>query len=115
MKLDYEQYKLVREALHERKVFLHTAPYLSVMQPIMLPVYKWVHHPSFPREVGSFPPLARTERSGLSGASERYHKRRLLSTPTLFVIPSCFVYHLRVEMSYAFWSNFLDAAPPLLA
>jgi glycerol-3-phosphate dehydrogenase len=40
MKLDYEQYKLVREALHERKVFLHTAPYLSVMQPIMLPVYK---------------------------------------------------------------------------
>ena len=48
MNLDHEQYKLVREALHERKVFLHTAPYLSVMQPIMLPVYKWVHHPPFP-------------------------------------------------------------------
>ena len=47
MDLDYEQYKLVREALHERKVFLHTAPYLSVMQPIMLPVYKWVYHLSF--------------------------------------------------------------------
>jgi glycerol-3-phosphate dehydrogenase len=40
--LDYEQYKLVREALHERKTFLHTAPYLSIMQPIMLPVYKSV-------------------------------------------------------------------------
>jgi len=40
--LDYEQYKLVREALHERKIFLHTAPYLSIMQPIMLPVYKSV-------------------------------------------------------------------------
>ena len=48
MELDYEQYKLVREALLERKVFLHTAPYLSVMQPIMLPVYKWVYSPSFP-------------------------------------------------------------------
>jgi len=38
--LDYEQYKLVREALHERKIFLQTAPYLSHMLPIMLPIYK---------------------------------------------------------------------------
>jgi len=38
--LDYEQYKLVREALHERKTFLHTAPYLSHPLPIMLPIYK---------------------------------------------------------------------------
>ncbi|CCO29191.1 glycerol-3-phosphate dehydrogenase [Rhizoctonia solani AG-1 IB] len=38
--LDYEQYKLVREALHERRVFLHTAPYLSHALPIMLPLYK---------------------------------------------------------------------------
>lgn len=38
--LDYEQYKLVREALHERKIFLQTAPYLSAMLPIMLPIYK---------------------------------------------------------------------------
>lgn len=37
--LDYEQYKLVREALHERKTFLHTAPYLSHSLPIMLPIY----------------------------------------------------------------------------
>lgn len=38
--LDYEQYKLVKEALHERKIFLQTAPYLSNMLPIMLPLYK---------------------------------------------------------------------------
>lgn len=38
--LDYEQYKLVREALHERRTFLTTAPYLSHMLPIMLPIYK---------------------------------------------------------------------------
>lgn len=41
MELDYEQYKLVKEALHERRIFLQTAPYLSAMLPIMLPVYKW--------------------------------------------------------------------------
>jgi len=38
--LDYEQYKMVREALHERKTFLHIAPYLSEHLPIMLPVYR---------------------------------------------------------------------------
>ncbi|KAG6851411.1 hypothetical protein C0991_009333, partial [Blastosporella zonata] len=27
--LDYDQYKLVNEALHERRIFLQTAPYLS--------------------------------------------------------------------------------------
>ncbi len=40
MELDYEQYKLVKEALHERRIFLQTAPYLSSMLPIMLPIYK---------------------------------------------------------------------------
>ena len=40
MELDYEQYKLVKEALHERRIFLQTAPYLSAMLPIMLPIYK---------------------------------------------------------------------------
>ena len=43
MELDYEQYKLVKEALHERRIFLQTAPYLSAMLPIMLPIYKYVH------------------------------------------------------------------------
>ena len=41
MQLDYEQYKMVREALHERKTFLHIAPYLSHPLPIMIPVYSW--------------------------------------------------------------------------
>ncbi|WFD01155.1 glycerol-3-phosphate dehydrogenase [Malassezia yamatoensis] len=41
MQLDYEQYKMVREALHERKTFLYTAPYLSHPLPIMIPVYSW--------------------------------------------------------------------------
>lgn len=40
MELDYEQYKLVTEALHERKIFLDIAPHLSGQLPIMLPVYK---------------------------------------------------------------------------
>jgi glycerol-3-phosphate dehydrogenase len=43
LEFDYEQYKLVREALHERRIFLQTAPYLSGMLPIMLPIYKCVH------------------------------------------------------------------------
>ena len=38
--LDYGQYKMVKEALHERKTFLHIAPYLSEHLPIMLPVYR---------------------------------------------------------------------------
>ncbi|MBW0479876.1 hypothetical protein O181_019591 [Austropuccinia psidii MF-1] len=45
--LDYEQYKLVKEALHERKTFLHIAPHLSIHLPIMLPVYKWWQLPYF--------------------------------------------------------------------
>ncbi|KAF8581027.1 DAO-domain-containing protein [Ramaria rubella] len=47
MELDYEQYKLVREALHERRIFLQTAPYLSSMLPIMLPVYKYWQVPYY--------------------------------------------------------------------
>ncbi|KZT09159.1 DAO-domain-containing protein [Laetiporus sulphureus 93-53] len=47
MELDYEQYKLVREALHERRIFLQTAPYLSTMLPIMLPIYKYWQVPYY--------------------------------------------------------------------
>ncbi|KAF4120977.1 glycerol-3-phosphate dehydrogenase [Geosmithia morbida] len=36
--LDYNQYQLVREALRERKYFLHTAPHLSSWLPIMVPL-----------------------------------------------------------------------------
>ncbi|KAF5335846.1 hypothetical protein D9758_016694 [Tetrapyrgos nigripes] len=45
--LDYEQWKLVKEALHERRVFLETAPYLSSMLPIMLPIYNWYQIPYY--------------------------------------------------------------------
>ena len=45
--LDYNQYKLVKEALRERKYFLDTAPHLSAWLPIMLPVQKWWQAPYF--------------------------------------------------------------------
>ncbi|KAJ2616512.1 mitochondrial glycerol-3-phosphate dehydrogenase [Coemansia sp. RSA 1365] len=47
MGLDYEQWKMVREALHERKTFLKIAPYLSNELPILLPVYTWWQLPYF--------------------------------------------------------------------
>ncbi|OLL22121.1 Glycerol-3-phosphate dehydrogenase, mitochondrial [Neolecta irregularis DAH-3] len=40
LELDYEQYKLVKEALRERATFLHIAPHLSHALPIMIPIYK---------------------------------------------------------------------------
>ncbi|KAK2747584.1 mitochondrial glycerol-3-phosphate dehydrogenase [Onygenales sp. PD_40] len=45
--LDYNQYALVKEALRERKYFLHTAPHLSMWLPIMVPVQKWWQLPYF--------------------------------------------------------------------
>lgn len=40
--LDWEQYKMVREALRERSNLLEIAPHLSAPLPIMLPIYKWL-------------------------------------------------------------------------
>ncbi|KAB8229259.1 mitochondrial glycerol-3-phosphate dehydrogenase [Aspergillus alliaceus] len=45
--LDINQYKLVKEALRERKYFLNTAPHLSSWLPIMVPVQKWWQAPYF--------------------------------------------------------------------
>ncbi|KAL6714820.1 mitochondrial glycerol-3-phosphate dehydrogenase [Lecanora helva] len=45
--LDYNQYKLVKEALRERKYFLDTAPHLSMWLPIMIPIQKWWQAPYF--------------------------------------------------------------------
>lgn len=45
--LDYNQYKLVKEALRERKYFLNTAPHLSSWLPIMLPLDKWWKAPYY--------------------------------------------------------------------
>ncbi|XP_036400833.1 glycerol-3-phosphate dehydrogenase, mitochondrial [Megalops cyprinoides] len=47
MKLDYEQYMMVKEALHERSNLLAIAPHLSAPLPIMLPVYKWWQLPYY--------------------------------------------------------------------
>ncbi|KAL4083409.1 hypothetical protein QTP88_028728 [Uroleucon formosanum] len=41
LNLDLEQYKMVKEALHERATMLRTAPHLTHAIPIMLPVYEW--------------------------------------------------------------------------
>lgn len=40
MQFDVEQYKMVKEALHERSWMLESAPHLAHPLPIMLPVYK---------------------------------------------------------------------------
>lgn len=47
MGFDYEQYCMVKEALHERGNLLDIAPHLSFPLPIMLPVYKWWQLPYF--------------------------------------------------------------------
>uniref|UniRef100_A0A8C9TH60 Glycerol-3-phosphate dehydrogenase, mitochondrial n=1 Tax=Scleropages formosus TaxID=113540 RepID=A0A8C9TH60_SCLFO len=47
MKLDYEQYMMVKEALHERANLLEIAPHLSAPLPIMLPVYSWWQLPYY--------------------------------------------------------------------
>eukprot|EP01029_Cantina_marsupialis_P030366 TRINITY_DN8197_c0_g2_i1.p1 TRINITY_DN8197_c0_g2~~TRINITY_DN8197_c0_g2_i1.p1 ORF type:complete len:584 (+),score=199.59 TRINITY_DN8197_c0_g2_i1:22-1773(+) len=39
--LDYHQYKLVKEALHERHRLLANAPHITDWLPIMLPLRKW--------------------------------------------------------------------------
>jgi glycerol-3-phosphate dehydrogenase len=45
--LDYSQYKLVKEALRERRYFLDTAPHLSSWLPIMIPLDSWWKAPYF--------------------------------------------------------------------
>ncbi|KAG5518199.1 hypothetical protein PMAC_003385 [Pneumocystis sp. 'macacae'] len=47
MKLDYDQYSLVHEALCERMTFLRIAPHLAFASPIMIPIYKWWKIPYF--------------------------------------------------------------------
>lgn len=42
MQFDVEQYRMVKEALHERANMLSVAPHLTHPLPIMLPVYQFV-------------------------------------------------------------------------
>lgn len=45
--LDYDQYRMVKEALHERTNMLESAPHLTHPLPIMLPVYTWWQIPYY--------------------------------------------------------------------
>lgn len=45
MELDWEQYKLVKEALYERGTFLKVAPHLAYELPIMVPIKEWYKVP----------------------------------------------------------------------
>lgn len=45
--IDSHRYKLVKEALKERRYFLDTAPHLSQWLPIMIPLDKWYKIPYF--------------------------------------------------------------------
>ncbi|XP_034828534.1 glycerol-3-phosphate dehydrogenase, mitochondrial isoform X1 [Maniola hyperantus] len=45
--VDYDQYKMVKEALHERANMLEVAPHLTRPLPILLPVYKWWQVPYY--------------------------------------------------------------------
>jgi len=47
LNLDIEQYKMVKEALHERTNMLTAAPHLTHPLPIMLPVYQWWQVPYY--------------------------------------------------------------------
>ncbi|KAH9642780.1 hypothetical protein HF086_010433 [Spodoptera exigua] len=47
LQLDYDQYKMVKEALHERANMLEVAPHLTRPLPILLPVYKWWQVPYY--------------------------------------------------------------------
>ncbi|XP_044268033.1 glycerol-3-phosphate dehydrogenase, mitochondrial-like isoform X2 [Tribolium madens] len=47
MQLDIEQYRMVKEALHERASMLQSAPHLAHPLPIMLPVYTWWQVPYY--------------------------------------------------------------------
>uniref|UniRef100_A0A1Y1KHC7 Glycerol-3-phosphate dehydrogenase n=2 Tax=Photinus pyralis TaxID=7054 RepID=A0A1Y1KHC7_PHOPY len=47
MQFDIEQYRMVKEALHERANMLNSAPHLAHPLPIMLPVYQWWQVPYY--------------------------------------------------------------------
>jgi glycerol-3-phosphate dehydrogenase len=47
MKLDFEQYRMVKEALFERANLIQVAPHISSALPIMLPIYKYWQVPYY--------------------------------------------------------------------
>jgi glycerol-3-phosphate dehydrogenase len=67
LELDYGQYKLVREALHERGTFMKIAPYLAYEIPIMLPLKQWWKMPYYYVGAKAYDVLA-----GSKGLSQSY-------------------------------------------
>lgn len=47
LRLDWGQFQMVREALHERATFLRIAPHLTSQLPIMVPIYRWFMVPYY--------------------------------------------------------------------
>jgi glycerol-3-phosphate dehydrogenase len=45
--LDYGQYKLVKEALYERHIYLKLAPHLTTNLPIMIPLWAYWQVPYY--------------------------------------------------------------------
>ncbi|KIX02254.1 uncharacterized protein Z518_08193 [Rhinocladiella mackenziei CBS 650.93] len=56
--LDYTQYNLVQEALHERATFLHIAPHLTTWLPVMLPIDRWWKLPYYGAGIKMYDVLA---------------------------------------------------------
>ncbi|WFD32763.1 glycerol-3-phosphate dehydrogenase [Malassezia sp. CBS 17886] len=81
MQLDYEQYKMVREALSERRTFLHIAPYLAESLPIMIPVYSWWKIPYYFAGTKLYDIIAGSENMGTSYVLGR--KKALEAFPML--------------------------------
>lgn len=81
LQLDHEQYKMVKEALHERRIFLKIAPYLSEPLPIMLPVYTWWQIPYFFAGMKMYDLLAGSQ--NMSGSYVMTRKATLESWPLL--------------------------------
>ncbi|KAF3925338.1 hypothetical protein ABW20_dc0109162 [Dactylellina cionopaga] len=65
---DIDQYNLVKEALKERTVFLHTAPHLSDWLPIMLPVYEWWKAPYYWAGTKAYDALAKLSGEGIESS-----------------------------------------------
>ncbi|KAJ3185929.1 mitochondrial glycerol-3-phosphate dehydrogenase [Gaertneriomyces sp. JEL0708] len=81
--LDYEQYKLVKEALHERGVFLNIAPYLSYQLPTMIPLYKWWKLPYYWAGCKAYDALAALSGDALSQSYFLSKRKALEAFPML--------------------------------
>ncbi|KAH6571438.1 hypothetical protein BASA60_007150 [Batrachochytrium salamandrivorans] len=100
MEMDYEQYKLVVEALHERGIFLKIAPYLAYQLPIMLPISQWWKIPYYWAGAKAYDFLA-----GNEGLSHSYFLTRIVP----WRLSLCFKRtSLRVLLSTTMFANHVE-------